>query len=86
MLELSKIIRPSHLVACFNFFSWFMSKVGRRSVQSYEKLSFVSVFSRLGPFPQVSGQVKKWLMLELQKIIRMSHVVPCPIVFILFYY
>ena len=44
-----------------------------------------SLFGRLGPFPQVFGQVKEYLMIELHKIIRFSHVVACPIVFILFY-
>ena len=39
----------------------------------------------MGPFPQVFGQVKQWLMLELHETIRVSHVVLCPIVFILFY-
>ena len=39
----------------------------------------------MDPFPQVFGQVKEWLMLELHQIIRASHVVACQIVFILFY-
>ena len=52
-----------------------------RGVQSYEKRSFFSVFSRLDPFPQVFEQVKKCLVLELQKII----IVLSKIVFILFY-
>ena len=43
-----------------------------------------SLFGRLGPFPQVFGQVKEYLMIELHKIIRFSHVVASPIVFILF--
>ena len=42
-------------------------------------------FSCLVPFPQIFGQVKEWLMIELHKIIRMSHVVACPIVFALIY-
>ena len=42
-----------------------------RSVQSYEKRSFFSVFSPLGPF------------LKLYEMIRMSRLVACPIVFIL---
>ena len=35
--------------------------------------------------PKIFGQFKEWLMLELHKSIRVSHVVPCPIVVILFY-
>ena len=45
---------------------------------------FFSIFSRLGPFPQVFGQVKRRFMLKLHKIIRVSHVVASSIVFILF--
>ena len=59
------------------------SRLARRSVQTYENLSIFSIFSRLGPFPQVFAQVKEWLMLKLQKIIRVSRAVACPIVFIL---
>ena len=39
----------------------------------------------MGTFPQVFGQVKEFLKLGLHKIIRVSHVVACSIVFILFY-
>ena len=41
--------------------------------------------SRLGSFPQVSRQVKKWPILQLHKTIRVSHAVECPVVFILLY-
>ena len=51
----------------------------------YEKSLILSVFTRLGHFPEVFGQIKEWLMLELPKIIRVSHVVAWTIVFILFY-
>ena len=70
----------SCLPNCF-YFILFPSLAGR-SVQNYEKWSFFSIFSRFGPFPQVSGQVKEWLMLKLHKIITMSHVVAFPIGFI----
>ena len=43
------------------------------------------MFSLFGPFLQVFGQVKDWIMLELQKTIRVSHLVRCPIVSLLFY-
>ena len=42
-----------------------------------------SIFSRLVPFPQVFGQVKEWLMLDLHEMIRLLHVVACPVVSIL---
>ena len=46
---------------------------------------FISIFSLLGPFPQVFGMVKEWLMLELHKITGVSHLVEFPIVISLFY-
>ena len=50
-----------------------------------KKRSILSILSPLGLFPQVFGQVKEWLPLELQEMIKMSHVVACRIVFILPY-
>ena len=47
-----------------------MTEGGRESAQSYEKCEIFSIFSCLGPFPQVFGQVKEWFMLQLHKIIR----------------
>ena len=40
-----------------------------------------SIFSRLGPFPQVFGQVKEWLMLKLHEMVRVLHVAVCSIAF-----
>ena len=68
---------------CFSFVLW--ARLAERSVQSYEKWSFFSVFSYLATFLQVFGHVKGWLMIQLHKIIRASHAVGCPIVFLLFY-
>ena len=50
-------------------------------MKSYEKRSFFSVFSRLDPFLQVFEEVKKCLVLEMQKII----IVLSKIVFTLLY-
>ena len=44
-----------------------------------------SAFSRLRHFPEVFGQVKKLLILQLHEMMRMLRIVACPIVFILFY-
>ena len=61
------IIVPN-LVACpIIFILWTM--LVKRSVQSYEKWSFFSAFSRLGLFPQVFRQVKKCLILQLNEMI-----------------
>ena len=56
-----------------------------RSVQSFEKSSFFSVFGRWDHFPQVFRQVKKCLILYMHEMIRLQHLVACPNVLILFY-
>ena len=68
---------------CFLFVLWAML-VGR-SLQNYEKYSFFSAFSGLGPFPQALWEVKECLVLQLHEVIRVLHVILCPIVFIFFY-
>ena len=50
-----------------------------------KKRSFFSVFSCLDPFPQVFGQVKEKLILELHETIRVLLDVACRIAFLLFY-
>ena len=50
--------------------------------QTYEKSLSLSIFRRLGSFPQVHGQVKEWLM---HKMISVSNLVAFAAVFILFY-
>ena len=62
---------------CFYFV--LRERLAGRSVQSYKERSFFSVFSRLVSYPQVSAQVKKWLILGLREMIRVPHVVSCPI-------
>ena len=47
-------------------------------------ISFFSIISRLGSFPQVFGQVKEWFMSTLHEMIRILHAVTRSIVFILF--
>ena len=54
---------------------------GRHAQANKENL-ILSFLRSLSPFPQVFRQVKKWLMYELNKISRLSHFFPCPIVFI----
>ena len=60
--------------------------LARRSVQNYENSSFFGVFSRLGHFPQVFGQVKEWLILELHEMIKVPDAVACPVDFNLLCY
>ena len=59
-------------------------RLARRSVESYKKWSFYKYFYQLGLFPQVFSQVNEWPILELYEMIRVSHVVARPVVFILF--
>ena len=73
----------SCVLNCFYFVLW--ATLSGRSVQSYEKWSIFSVFNRLGAFPHVFGQLKGLLMLELHKIIKVSYVVACPVVFIFYF-
>ena len=65
------------------FYLALRSRSARRSAKTYEKWSFLGVFSCLNHFPQFSGQVKEWFLLKLNEMIRISHVVECPIVFVL---
>ena len=79
----SKASNHIYLLAQFFFLSW--GRLAVRSVQSYEEWSFFSVSSRLGPLLDVFRQVRDKLILESHEMMRVSHVVACPIVFILFY-
>ena len=46
-----------------------------------KKWSILSIFGRLGRFPQVYWQVKKSLILDLPEIIRLYYSIACRIVF-----
>ena len=83
MLGFQKMRRVSHEVA-FSIFFILWAKLAGRSVQNYEKWSFYSVVIRLSPFPQVFEQIKKWLTLQLHKIIRVSYLVAFPFFFFFF--
>ena len=67
------------------FYEFALCRSAVWSAKTYGKWSFSGIFSRLIPFPQVFGQVKEWIMIELHQIIRLPHIVAFPIVFILFY-
>ena len=56
MLQLHKIIRVSHVVSCPIVFILFHDRDWQGSVQIYEKLSFFSIFNRLGFFPKFLGR------------------------------
>ena len=52
--------------SCFCLVWW--SRLAGKSAPNYEKWTFFSIFSRFGSSPQVFGQVKEWLVLDLHKI------------------
>ena len=75
MVELHKIIRVSHLVACSIVFVLFDEQSSQGRVLRVMKKIIFSSFSRLGHFPQAFLQMKKWLILELHETIRILHTV-----------
>ena len=60
ILKLHEMIRVAHLMAFLRVFNLLYA-------QTYEKLSFFSIFCRLVPFFQVFVQFKEWLMFKLPK-------------------
>ena len=48
-----------------------------------KNVHFFNIFSRLGRFIQVFGQLKEWLILELHNMIKLAPILACPIVLIL---
>ena len=80
--QIHKSVTLSCVSNCFYFALW--SRSAGRSAKTYEQRSFLGIFSRLCPFSQVFLQVKEWLMLELHDMIKASHVVTFPVLFVLF--
>ena len=83
-IKMHEIIRVIHVVVCPVVFVLFDLDWQGKSAPNYEKWSFFTIFSRLGLSPQVFGEFNEWLMLDLHKTIRVSHVVAIPIVFFYF--
>ena len=79
-----EIIRVSHLVVCPMVFKLFHLSWQTDVLKLTKRLNF-KYFQMFGSFPQVFGQVKRWLMLKLHKIRRVLHAVAGSIAFLLFY-
>ena len=62
----------SFVLNTFRSLLWLKPSV--KSAQSPEKWQILIFFCRLCPFPQVSGPIKDWLILELHEEIRVLHV------------
>ena len=60
-----------------------MIQIGKEKPSNLQKMIIFSTCSCLGPVPQVFGQVKEWLILKLHEMIRVSHVIACPIFIII---
>ena len=67
---------------CFS--SLFGIKIDREECSNLRRRINSNFYSRLGLFPRAFGKVKESLILKLHEMIRISHVVACPIVFISF--
>ena len=67
---------------CFHFALW--SRLARTIAKIFQKWWFLGIFSRLGYFAPVFGQVEEWFILELLKMIKTRHVVAYPMVFLSF--
>ena len=78
------MIRMSYVVECPIVFFSFVTLVGRKQCQNVWKMLNFNIFRRLRHFRQVLRQVKAWVILELQDIIRVLHVDACPIVLFCF--
>ena len=86
MLELHEILRVSDAVACRIDFILLRDR-GRQGggvLKLTRNCSVLSIYSRLGCFPQVFGQVTKCLRLKLHKMISILHETACPMDFIFF--
>ena len=84
ILKLHEMIIMLPVVACPIIFILYDDREWQEKVLQIVKndhfLVFLIVF-----FLKFFGQFNEWLMLELHKTIRVSHIVACPIVVILFY-
>ena len=85
-MKYPEMMKVSRLVACPMFFNLPCHLSRQTGLLKLTKKSLIlSMFRRLGCFPQVFGQVEMWLIIELRKIIRVSHAVACPICIYIFF-
>ena len=63
-----------------------MSDVGKEECSKLRKLVIFGILSRLGHFPQVFGQVKDWLVLQFNEMIKVPNAVAFPMDFNLLCY
>ena len=86
ILKFHEMIKVLHVVAFSVLFVQFHGRNWQGGVFKFvENDHFLNIFINFGLFPQDFGQVKEKLMLELHKLIRVSHIVAWSIVLLLFY-
>ena len=80
------MIRVLHLVQCSIIFILFFDPFWQGGLlKDMKNDQILSIFIHFGHFPQVFGQVNKWLISEVHEMVRALHVVARPILFILFH-
>ena len=86
ILQLYETMRMLHIVVCPIVFLLFYERGWQRGVFKVMKNDLFLVFLVIWVlFSKFLGMFKGWLMIQLHKIIRASHAIGCPIVFLLFY-
>ena len=65
------------VLICFVMPIWWQVFLNLKKILNFKH------FYTFGSFSQVFGQIKKWLILEFLEIIRMWHLIECPMVFML---
>ena len=82
ILELHETIRVSYVVVCSIVFILFYDRDVEEGVLKHMKNDHLLVFLAVWVlFSLVVGQVKEWLILKFQEIIRVQHEVACSIRF-----
>ena len=82
ILELHETIRVSYVVVCSIVFILFYDRDVEDGVLKHMKNDHLLVFLAVWVlFSLVVGQVKEWLILKFQEIIRVQHEVACSIRF-----
>ena len=82
ILELHETITVSYAVVCSIVFILFYDRDVQGGVLKHMKNDLLLVFLAVWVlFSLVVGQVKEWLILKFQEMIRVLHEVTCPIRF-----
>ena len=85
ILEMHKMIRVLHVCAYpIVFISFYGLDWQKRVFKVMKKIIFKNIFISSCLFHRDFGQVNEWPLLKLYEMIRVLHILACPIIFILF--